>query len=187
MNKTVIFLAGLLVVLFVAGAVVVNGLNTVVRLDESVNSAWAQVENQLQRRNDLIPNLVNTVKGYAAQERDVLTKVTELRSQWGKAATQDDKIQAANDMTSALARLMVVVEKYPDLKSNQNFLALQSQLEGTENRIAVERMRYNEAVRVFNAHCRTVFGNVFAGMRGLKARPYFQAEESAKKLPEVKF
>ncbi|MDD5634677.1 MAG: LemA family protein, partial [Candidatus Omnitrophica bacterium] len=120
----------ILLVIVLIGAWLISGLNNVVKLDEAVNSAWAQVENQLQRRNDLIPNLVNTVKGYAAHEKNLFTEITELRSQWGKAATREEKIDTANQMSSALSRLLVVAENYPDLKANQNFLALQSQLEG---------------------------------------------------------
>ncbi|MFH1877614.1 MAG: LemA family protein [Candidatus Omnitrophota bacterium] len=183
-----IVLGVILVAALIAGGWFISGLNHVVKLDENVNSAWAQVENQLQRRNDLIPNLVNTVKGYAAQEKDVFTRVTELRSQWGKARTTAEKIETANQITGALSRLLLVSENYPQLKSNENFLALQSQLEGTENRIAVERMRYNNDVKAFNAYIRTVFGSVFAGLRGLnKPREYFEASESAREVPAVKF
>jgi len=187
--KTLWIVLGVIVlVALMIGGWIIGGLNHVVRLDESVNSAWAQVENQLQRRNDLIPNLVNTVKGYAAQEKDVFTKVTELRSQWGKATTQAQKMETANQITGALSRLLLVAENYPQLKSNQNFLTLQSQLEGTENRIAVERMRYNRAVKAFNAYRRTVFGGMFASMRGLnEPREYFEADESAKGVPKVEF
>jgi len=176
-----------LVVLITVGWFI-GGLNHVVQLDEAVNSAWAQIDNQLQRRNDLIPNLVNTVKGYASHEKALLTEITELRSQWGKAQTRQEKIDTANQMTQALSKLLLVAENYPDLKANQNFLALQSQLEGTENRIAVERMRYNNAVKVFNAYRRTVFGSMFASMRGLtQPREYFEAAEGAKEVPQVKF
>ncbi len=166
----------------------IKGLNFVVILDENVKSSWAQVENQLQRRNDLIPNLVSTVKGYAAHETKVLTDVTKLRSQWSAANTTADKIKAANGMSAALSRLLLVVERYPDLKASQNFLALQSQLEGTENRIAVERMRYNRSVQVFNSYIRTVFGSFFAARRGLsKPAVYFEVEEAAKAVPKVEF
>jgi len=183
-----IVLGVILVIALIAGGWLVGGLNRVVKLDEEVNSSWAQVENQLQRRNDLIPNLVNTVKGYAAHENEVFTRVTELRSQWGKAQTPAEKIDTANQLTGALSRLLLVAENYPQLKANQNFLALQSQLEGTENRIAVERMRYNRAVKAFNAYRRTVFGSLFASMRGLiEPREYFEAAESAKEVPVVKF
>jgi LemA protein len=157
-------------------------------MDEDVNNSWAQVENQLQRRNDLIPNLVNTVKGYAAHENEVLTKITELRSQWGKASNQAEKMETANEISSVLSRLMMISERYPDLKANQNFLSLQAQLEGTENRIAVERMRYNDTVKVFNAYRRTVEGGFFTSLKGLtEPRKYFEADTPAKKAPEVKF
>ncbi|MFC1631467.1 LemA family protein [Candidatus Omnitrophota bacterium] len=188
MKKGWIILIVVLLVLFMLGGRLIGGLNQVVILDENVNQGWAQVENQLQRRNDLIPNLVNTVKGYAAQEKEVFTKVTELRSQWGKAQTRGEKIAAAQGMSGMLSRLLLVAENYPELKSNQNFLTLQSQLEGTENRIAVERRRYNQAVMSFNAYKRTVFGSLFASLRGLtQPADYFEAEESAKSVPEVQF
>ncbi len=183
-----ITLGAIVVMVLMIGGWLISGLNHAVRLDEAVNSAWAQVDNQLQRRNDLIPNLVNTVKGYAQQEKDVFIKVTELRSQWGKANTQAEKMDNANQMSGALGRLLLVAENYPQLKSNQNFLALQSQLEGTENRIAVERMRYNRAVKVFNSYRRTVFGSIFTSMRGLtEPREYFEVDDSAKAVPVVKF
>lgn len=166
----------------------VHGLNQVVILHENVSASWAQVENQLQRRNDLIPNLVNTVKGYMTHERELLTDITELRSQWGQAKTAEDKIAAAQGMGAALGRLLLVVERYPDLKANQNFLMLQAQLEGTENRIAVERMRYNREVRAFNTYIRTVFGSFFASVRGInKPEVYFEAEETAHEVPQVTF
>ncbi|MCX5908676.1 MAG: LemA family protein, partial [Deltaproteobacteria bacterium] len=129
--------------------------NQFVSLDEGVKSSWAQVENQLQRRFDLIPNLVETVKGYAKQEKDVLVEVTNARAKVGGANTVPDKINANNELSGALSRLLVVVEKYPDLKSNQNFLRLQDELAGTENRIAVERKRYNDTVKVYNVAIRS--------------------------------
>lgn len=165
-----------------------NGYNTAIAKDEAVKSAWAQVENQLQRRNDLIPNLVNTVKGFAAQEKGVFTEVTRLRSQWASAQTVDQKIENANELTGALSRLLLVAENYPELKSNENFLTLQSQLEGTENRIAVERMRYNEIVQDFNRFRRSFFGRFFVQWAGIeKEAVYFQSVEAAKQVPEVKF
>ncbi|RKY41110.1 MAG: LemA family protein [Candidatus Makaraimicrobium thalassicum] len=187
--KTVWIVLGIIALIaLMAGGWLISGLNHVVRLDETVNSAWAQVENQLQRRNDLIPNLVNTVKGYAGHEKGIFMEVTRLRSQWGKAQTREEKIETANQTTGALSRLLLVAENYPDLKANQNFLALQSQLEGTENRIAVERMRYNNSVKVFNAYRRTVFGSLFAAMRGLnQPRQYFEVAETARAVPQVKF
>jgi len=184
--------AWLIVVIIALGIGIVawyiRGLNYVVALDEKVNEAWAQVETQLQRRYDLIPNLVNTVKGYATHEKELLTKITELRSQWAKAATREEKIAKAGELERALSRLLLVAENYPDLKASQNFLTLQAQLEGTENRIAVARMRYNQAVKEFNTYIRTVFGSFFAKKRGLtQPYPYFKAEEKAAKAPEVKF
>ncbi len=165
-----------------------NGYNTAVAKDEAVKSAWAQVENQLQRRNDLVPNLVNTVKGYANQEKSVFTEVTRLRSQWGQAQTIPEKVENANAMSSALSRLLLVAENYPQLKSNENFLALQSQLEGTENRIAVERMRYNQAAQDLDVFRRELFGQFFAVAAGVQGPAvYFKAEEKAKQVPVVNF
>ena len=161
--------------------------NKFVTLDEGVKSAWAQVENQLQRRYDLIPNLVETVKGYAKQEKDVLVEVTNARARVGGAATVPDKINANNELTGALSRLLVVVEKYPDLKSNQNFLRLQDELAGTENRISVERKRYNDAVQGYNVAIRSFPANLLAGMFGFGKATFFEAPAVAKAAPQVKF
>jgi len=161
--------------------------NQFVTLDEAVKSAWAQVENQLQRRYDLIPNLVETVKGYAKQEKDVLVEVTNARARVGGAATVPDKINANNELTGALSRLLVVVEKYPDLKSNQNFLRLQDELAGTENRIAVERKRYNDAVQGYNVAIRSFPANLLAGMFSFGKAAFFEAPAVAKATPQVKF
>ncbi|MFC1599161.1 LemA family protein [Candidatus Omnitrophota bacterium] len=188
MSKWLIVLIVVVVIFLGLGSWFIKGLNKAVLMDENINQAWAQVENQLQRRNDLIPNLVSTVKGFAAQEKEVFTKVTELRSQWGKATTTQDKIAHANKVTGALSRLLLVAENYPVLKSNQNFLSLQTQLEGTENRIAVERMRYNKAVQAFNSYRRTVFGSFFSALRDLnKPRPYFEVKDTAREVPVVTF
>jgi len=131
---------------------------------------------------------VNTVKGYMQHERGTFERITELRSQWAKAGTTQEKIQTANAMTDALSKLLLVSENYPELKANENFLSLQAQLEGTENRIAVERMRYNDTVKTFNAYQRTIFGSVFCSLRGLgQPRVYFKAEEGAKETPKVVF
>ena len=166
----------------------ISGVNRVVGLDEQVSEGWAQVETQLQRRHDLIPNLVETVKGYASHEKELLTEVTKLRSQWASAKTKGEKIDAARGLEGVISRLLLVAENYPQLKANENFLALQSQLEGTENRIAVARTRYNRLVQVFNAHIRTVFGGFFAKRRNLsEPAPYFEAEERATEVPEVSF
>ena len=162
--------------------------NSIVSKQETITAKWAQVENQLQRRNDLIPNLVNTVKGYAAHEKTVLEDVTNARSQWAKAGSMDEKVKAAGAIDRALGRLIMVAENYPNLKADQTFLRLMDELSGTENRIAVERMRYNESVRDYNITVRTFPGNIVAGMFGYKvATEYFKAEEKAKTVPEVKF
>ena len=156
-------------------------------LDEGVKAAWAQVENQLQRRYDLIPNYVETVKGFAKQERDVFIKVTEARSRVGGATTVPDKIEANNQLSSALSRLLVVVEQYPQLKSDQNFLRLQDELAGTENRIAVERMRYNETVKTYNIKVRSFPTNILAGMFGFEKATFFEVPEAAQAVPKVEF
>ena len=189
MSKAVIVLIPLVIigVLAVGGFGLYNGL---VIAQEEVKAAWAQVENQYQRRADLIPNLVETVKGYAAQEKGVLEEVTRLRSQWGEARQSGDinkSLQAAQGLDGALGRLMVVVERYPDLKSNQNFMKLQDQLEGTENRISVERKRFNDSVLNYNKKIRTFPGDLFAGLFGFERMPLFEAEPEAKKAPKVKF
>lgn len=167
-----------------------------VKLDEQVSSQWAQVENVYQRRADLIPNLVNTVKGYADFEKDVLTSVTEARSKATSVNVDPTKLtpesiqkfqEAQGQLSSALSRLLVVVEKYPDLKANQNFLELQAQLEGTENRITVERQKFNEVTQQYNSKIRTFPNNLTAGLFGFEKKGYFQAEAGADKAPEVKF
>jgi len=183
--------AALILILIIGVSWYVNGVNHIVTLHEAVGAAWSQVSTQLQRRADLIPNLVATVKGYATHEEKVFTEVADLRSRWTQATGSGDRaaqIQTAKDMTGALSRLLVVAEQYPELKANENFLELQAQLEGTENRISVARERYNDAVRAFNTEQRTVFGSFFAKRRGLVTpEPYFQAEEGAKEAPKVQF
>ena len=163
--------------------------NKFVALDEGAKAAWAQVENQLQRRYDLIPNLVETVKGYAKHEQDVFVQVTNARSKVGGMAnaSEADKIKAQNELSSALSRLLVVVERYPDLKANQNFLKLQDELAGTENRISVERKKYNEAVQRYNVAIRSFPANLLAGMFGFEKKPLFEAPADAKVAPKVKF
>ncbi len=182
------FLIGLVIVLAVMVIGYISIYNGIVSKHETITAKWAQVENQLQRRNDLIPNLVNTVKGYAAHEKTLLVDITNARSQWGKATTTEDKIKAAGAEDAALSRLLLVVENYPNLKADQSFLKLMDELAGTENRIAVERMRYNEAVQDYNISVKKFPGNIIAGMAGFKpATEYFKAEEKAKTVPEVKF
>ncbi len=161
--------------------------NRFVALDEGVKSGWAQVENQLQRRYDLIPNLVETVKGYAKQEKDVLVEVTNARARAGGAASVPDKISANKELSGALGRLLLVVERYPDLKSNQNFLRLQDELAGTENRISVERKRYNDAVRGYNVAIRSFPSNLLAGMFGFEKAAFFEVPTAAKTAPQIKF
>ncbi len=162
--------------------------NEIVRLHEGIDAAWAQVETVLQRRYDLIPNLVNTVRGYASHERELLEEVTRLRSQWGAAGSVPAKVQAAGALESALARLMVVIENYPELKANQNFLALQDELAGTENRIAVERRRYNQGVQAYNTRIRVFPGRLVAAMAGFeRSDAYFRAAEAAREAPRVQF
>jgi len=161
--------------------------NNMVVIQEQVNGSWAQVQTVLQRRYDLIPNLVETVKGYASHEERVLTAVTEARAKVGGAATPADRMKAEGELSGALSRLMVVVEAYPNLKANQNFIALQDQLEGTENRIAVERQRYNDTVRGYNQYIRQFPQNMIAGMFGFERKPFFEAPGAAQEAPKVQF
>jgi len=187
-KKTLLIVLAVIVVLAIAlYSFFAGNYNKFVKMDVGIKAAWSQVENQLQRRYDLIPNLVETVKGYAKQEHDVLVEVTNARSKVGGAGTVPDKIAANNELTGALSRLMVVVEKYPDLKSNQNFMKLQDELAGTENRIAVERMRYNESVKVYNEAIRSFPANFLAGMYGFREAAFFEAPKDAKAAPKVKF
>jgi LemA protein len=194
-----------LIIVLVVLAVVVGGLvvwgvgvyNQLVALEQNVNEKWAQVQNVYQRRADLIPNLVETVKGFAAQERTVLEEVTRARAsassiQLTPEALNDPKalerFQAAqNQLSGALSRLLVTVERYPELKSNQNFLALQNELAGTENRIAVERRRFNEAVREYNTRLRMFPGNLVASFAGFRPKAFFEAAPDAATPPKVKF
>jgi len=165
----------------------VGAYNSLITLSETVDTSWAQVENQYQRRADLIPNLVNTVKGYAAHEKELFTKITELRSQWASATTKQGKIEAAKGLEGALSRLLLVAENYPQLRASENFLALQTQLEGTENRVAVERKRYNDAVRVYNIKIKRIPTNIVANMFGYEKETYFETEEGTEEVPEVTF
>ncbi len=172
------------------------GYNKMVSMDEQVASQWAQVENVYQRRADLIPNLVNTVKGYAAHEQETLEGVIEARSKATSVNIDPTKLtpesiqqfnQAQDGLSSALSRLMVVVERYPDLKANQNFMDLQAQLEGTENRITVERMKFNETTQTYNAYIRKFPQVIYAGWFGFEKKVYFEAQQGAEKAPEVQF
>ena len=193
---------GFLVFLVIVGVLAVIGMafmgtyNDLIVRDEVVNQAWAQVENVYQRRLDLIPNLVETVKGYAAHEKSTLEAITEARSHAGGTISSDvfndpQKFKAFQEsqgaLSSALSRLLVVSENYPNLKADQNFIALQAQLEGTENRISVERGRFNEAAQSFNARFRSFPANVIGGRFGFKVKEYFKSEAGANKVPQVMF
>jgi len=177
-------IGGILVVLVMIGVAKYNGLVT---KSESVNTAWAQVQNVLQRRADLIPNLVNTVKGYAAHEKELFEHIADARAKLAGAKTPAEATAASNELDTALSRLLVIVENYPQLKANENFIRLQDELAGTENRISVERMRYNEVVRDYNQSLRRFPNSMFAGIFGFHARDYFQADVKAQTAPEVKF
>jgi LemA protein len=179
----------MMLVVVMAAAVGLSGCsyNRFVGQEEAIKTQWAQVENQLQRRNDLIPNLVETVKGYAQQERDVFGQIADSRAKLAGAQTPEQKILAANEQSAALARLLVIVENYPQLRSNESFNRLMDELSGTENRIATERMRYNERVQEYNTSRRRFPSNVTAGIFGFKEYPLFNAPPEAEKAPKVNF
>jgi len=195
--------SGLLIGLIIVAIIIislfwgVSMYNSLVTSQEQINAAWGQVQNQYQRRADLIPNLVETVKGYAAQEERVFREVTEARARVGSIQLTPEMLnnpeqfqkfqQAQGELSSALSRLLVVAENYPQLKSNENFLQLQAQLEGTENRIAVERQRFNQLVQDYNIRVRRFPGSMVAGMTGFSEKAYFQAEPGAERAPKVKF
>ncbi len=165
-----------------------SSYNRLVVTDENMETTWAQVENVLQRRYDLIPNLVNTVKGYAEHEKEVFENITRLRSQWGAAKNVDEKIQASSQLEGFIGRLLMVSERYPDLKASQSFSRLQDELAGTENRIAVERRRYNEAVKAYNSTVRKFPSNIIAGFHGFERKAnYFEASDGAETVPTVEF
>ncbi len=161
--------------------------NKFVSQEEAIKAQWAQVQNQLQRRNDLIPNLVETVKGYAAHEEAVYKDIADARSKLLAAKSPEESIQAANQTTSALGRLMAVVENYPQLKANEQFNRLMDELSGTENRIAVERMRYNEAIQAYNTSRRQFPANITNRIFGFKDYPFFEAPPEAREVPKVNF
>jgi len=203
MGKKIMFgclgiLALLLLVAVFAGLYLKNNYNQMVQREEIVKEKWSQVENVYQRRLDLIPNLVSTVKGYAAHEKDTFTKIAEARSKAGGSIKMSDKMlsdpaafrqfqEAQNSLSGALSKLMVVVEKYPALKANENFLTLQSQLEGTENRITVERKRYNEVARTYNVFIKQFPRTIIARIFGFEEKIYFIADKGAAQAPKVEF
>lgn len=190
MNKGLIIALSILAVIVIIGGSFIGAYNNLQQLDETVNSNWAQVENQLQRRSDLIPNLVNTVKGYASHEKGVFTEIADARAKLS-GAVQSKNVkgvsQANGEFSGALSRLLAIAENYPNLKANENFTALQDELAGTENRLAVARMDYNDSVKTINATIRTFPTSIIAGMSGIKSREYFQVEESKKEAPQVNF
>lgn len=166
---------------------VINGYNNVIAMDENVKGKWAQVENQLKRRYDLIPNLIETVKGYAAHEKELFKHIADVRTKYFQANSVKEKIQASNQLEGVLSRLLLLREAYPNLKANESFLKLQDSLEGTENRIAVERKRYNDAVQLLNTYRRTFFGRFFASLAGVSSAEYYEIPEAEKEVPKVKF
>jgi LemA protein len=187
-NKPWVWAVGIIIVilLFIGGT-----YNKLVSMDQNVKQSWAQVENQLQRRNDLIPNLVKVVKGYAAHEKSIFIQVAEARTKLAgslQSGTQAEKIKAANDMTGALSRLLAIAENYPQLKASENFARLQDELAGTENRISVERMRYNQAVEAYNAGAKRLPTVLFVKMFGFdNEKLYFEAGPGAKNVPSIDF
>lgn len=191
MKKGLLITLGVILVLIlmtIAGFI--GTYNRLQTLDETVNSQWAQVENQLQRRSDLIPNLVNTVKGYAAHEKSIFIGIADARAQLSGAVKKGDMKginQANGQFNGALSRLLAIAENYPQLKADQNFMALQDELTGTENRLAVARKDYNESVKTINSIIRTFPTSIIAGMSGVKSREYFQVEEGKTAVPDVKF
>jgi len=188
---------GLKIALIVVGILLLIGLGTfkwvvgeynkVIAMDENVKASWAQVENQLKRRYDLIPNLVETVKGYAKHEREIFENIAEARTKYFQAKDVKGKIQASNQLEGVLSRLLLLREAYPQLKANESFLKLQDSLEGTENRISVERKRYNESVQLLNTYRRTVFGRVFAALAGVSTAEYYEIPEGQAETPKVTF
>ncbi len=196
MKKSLVVIVVLVALVAIAFFWYTGTYNKLVTADEKVTAQWGNVESQYQRRSDLIPNLVSTVKGYATHEEKTLTEVVEARAKATQVTVDPTNItpealaqfqSAQSGVSSALSRLLVSVEAYPDLKANHNFLDLQTQLEGTENRIATERMRFNESAREFNTMMRHFPANMVASMSGFKEKPYFKSEEGAEKAPKVEF
>jgi len=190
MKNLGIILAALLALAVLTGGCVYQGYNQAITIDESVKQHWAQVENQLQRRYDLIPNLVETVKGIAGQEQKVFLGIAEARKAYFQAqqsGTVDDKAAAAGGVERALSRLLMLQEQYPELKSNESFLKLQDELAGTENRVAVERQRFNQSVQELNTFVRRFPTNLYASLAGVKAGTYFEVPKEAHEPPKVNF
>ena len=187
-----VLLALIVVVLafaLIGGGCAYMGYNKAIRFDENVNATWAQVENVLQRRYDLIPNLVETVKGYAEHEEDLFKSIAEARTKYLQANTRGEKIEAARGLEGLIsgAKLLFLHERYPELKAQEGFLKLQDELAGTENRISVERKRYNDAVRTVNTYRRGILGSIFCGWAGVEQSEYFEVAEAVKEVPKVEF
>ena len=182
-----IILGVILVVGFMLLGTIISGYNRVITMDENVKGKWAQVENQLKRRYDLIPNLVETVKGYATHEKELFENIAQARTLYFQAKDVKDKINASNHLESTLSRLLLLQERYPVLKANESFLKLQDSLEGTENRIAVERKRYNESVQILNTYIRTFMGRFYAMVAGVQSAEYYKVPEAEQAAPTVKF
>jgi LemA protein len=181
---------GILIIVIIVIVVVswiVGSRNGLITLDENINGAWAEIDNQLQRRSDLIPNLVATVKGFAAQEEKIFSDIANARARLAGAGSVAETAEGYNELQGALSRLLVVVENYPELKSSQNFIQLSDELAGTENRIAVARKRYNDEVRRFNTRIRRFPGSMFAGSLGFVPKEYFEIDETARIAPQVDF
>ena len=187
MSKSTVVLIVIVAIVGMFGLTIFSSYNGLVALSEQVNGKWSQIDTMLQRRADLIPNLVNTVKGFAAQERAVIDSVTEARAKLAGAQGPVARGEANNELTGALSRLLVVVENYPQLKSDRTFVGLMDELAGTENRIAVARRDYNAAVQEYNTRIRTLPTKIIAGMFGFTAKEYFRAAEGAQQVPAVKF
>ncbi|HBG92237.1 MAG TPA: LemA family protein [Nitrospiraceae bacterium] len=187
MKITLIVVGILLLIGFGGFKWAIGEYNKVIAMDENVKASWAQVENQLKRRYDLIPNLVETVKGYARHEKELFENIAEARTKYFQAKDVKGKIQASNQLEGVLSRLLLLKETYPQLKANESFLKLQDSLEGTENRIAVERKRYNESVQLVNTYRRTVFGKFFASMASVSAAEYYEIPKGEAETPKVKF
>ena len=187
MRRNIRLIAQLTVVALLAASLSGCSYNKFTTQEEAIKAQWAQVENQLQRRNDLIPNLVETVKGYATHEEGVYKDIADARAQMMAAKSPEETIAAANKQTSALGRLFAISENYPNLKANEQFNRLMDELSGTENRLAVERMRYNQRVQEYNTARRQFPANVTAKVFGFKEYPFFTAPEAAKQVPKVTF
>jgi LemA protein len=186
--KTILIIVGVIFLVgFMAFGKIIAEYNRVIAMDENVKGKWAQVENQLKRRYDLIPNLVEAVKGYAKHEKELFENIAQARTQYFQAKNVKNKIKASNQLEGVLSRLLLLQERYPVLKANESFLKLQDSLEGTENRIAVERKRYNESVQLLNTYTRTFFGRFYATFAGVSKAEYYEVPETEQAAPKVKF